>query len=560
MRISLAQGTTKYNYMELYENQKLDFKSVRKIETDKGIKDLAISCVSFANAEGGELWIGFEDKTKAPLPNQRISKEAQNETIKKLKSNCYNVALHATDILKYENGDEYFIIYVAPSLKSFASTADGRYYIRVADQCVPMRSEDFQRVAYEKQSYLWEVVKTEFKITDVPIAKITSLCADLRTSDRVSNHIKQMSEEEILTNYNLVENGVLTNLGTLWLGSAQQRSRILYPITVQYIVYDAQENKVRKLDWHDNSLNPMDLLLEIEKQAIELTYSFEVPNGLFRKQIRHYQPKVIRELLLNAFAHKSFTISGDIMIGVYPDRLEISSPGSLPLGVTKDNILHQKVRRNPYMIRIMHDLGLMEGEGSGYDLIYEMNALDVKHPPLLVSDYNSVTVIQYSEIINKELLPLFDFINHNYPLLKQKNLIALGIISQHEKINATELVKLLQLSENARLRPYVETLIEQGIVITRGVKKGTQYIINPKLIQAAKVNLPTTLKAIEPHILRALIEEDLRKHPYSLLSEISSRLPDVERTDIQKLIYAMSRNDELATSGSKTYRRYSLKP
>ena len=133
-------------------------------------------------------------------------------------------------------------------------------------------------------------------------------------------------------------------------------------------------------------------------------------------------------------------------------------------------------------------------------------------------------------------------------------------IIQYEKINATELVKRLQLSENSRLCPYVETLIELGIIVTRGVKKGTQYLINPKLIQAARVNLPTTLKTIEPHRLKALIEEDLRKHPNSLLSDIASRLPDVERSDIQKLIYAMSRHEELDTSGSKTYRRYSLKP
>ncbi len=71
--------------MELCENQKLDFKSLRKIETDKGIKDLAVSCVSFANADGGELYIGFEDKTKAPQPNQRISEETLNEAVKKLK-------------------------------------------------------------------------------------------------------------------------------------------------------------------------------------------------------------------------------------------------------------------------------------------------------------------------------------------------------------------------------------------------------------------------------------------------------------------------------------------
>lgn len=91
------------------------------------------------------------------------------------------------------------------------------------------------------------------------------------------------------------------------------------------------------------------------------------PDGLFRKQIRYYNKEVVRELLVNAFAHKSFTISSDIILCVYPDRMEISNPGGLPL-VTKDNILHQKIRRNPYLINIMSDLKLMEGEGSGYNL------------------------------------------------------------------------------------------------------------------------------------------------------------------------------------------------
>lgn len=547
--------------IELTENQKLDFKSIKKIETDKGIKDLAICCVSFANAECGELYIGFEDKTKKPLPNQRISEGTLNEAVKRLKSNCYNLSMRSSDILRDEDGNEYFIISVLPSVKSFASTADGRYYIRVGDQCVPMRSEDFQRVAYEKQTYLWELVKTSFKIDDVDQEVISNFCNEIRSSDRVSDHIKQMSDEELLQNYNLIDENRLTNIGALWLGNAQQRSRIIYPITVQYIVYDTQENKVRKVDWHDNLLNPKDLLLDIEKQAIELfSYSFEVPDGLFRKQIRHYHPKLIRELLLNAFAHKSFTISGDIIISVYPDRLEISNPGSLPLGVSKDNILHQRVRRNPFMIRIMHDLKLMEGEGSGYDLIYELNALDVKRPPLIISDYNNVTIIQYSGILNKDLLPLIDYINQNYPKLKQKHLIALGVITQNEKINATDLVKYLQLSEKARLRPYVDTLIESGIVISRGVKKGTQYLINPKLIKASKTSIPTTLKTIEPHRLKALIEEDIRIYPNSSISEIESRLEDVDRRDIQKIIYSMVRNDKLSTTGARTNRRYSIKP
>ncbi len=108
----------------------------------------------------------------------------------------------------------------------------------------------------------------------------------------------------------------LTNLGVLWLGDAGQRNRLTYPVTVQYIVYDNQEQKVRKVDWHDNTLNPEQLLLEIEEEATELRYSYDVQVGLFRRAIHHYNPKVLRELLINAFAHKSYTISGDIVIAV----------------------------------------------------------------------------------------------------------------------------------------------------------------------------------------------------------------------------------------------------
>lgn len=547
--------------MELHENQQLDFKSLKKIETDKGIKDLAISCVAFANAQGGELYIGFEDKTHMPLPNQTISPKVHNEAIKRLNSNCFNVAMESSGILTDDNGANYFIIRVLPSLKSLASTADGRFYIRVADQCVPMHSEDFQRIAYDKETYQWETVRTRNSISDVPQQKITQLCNAVRASDRVKAHVKQMTDSELLENYALTDGDVLTNLGTLWLGNDKQRSRILYPITVQYIVYDSSEKKVRKLDWHDNTLNPYELLLDIEKSAIELTYSFEVPDGLIRKQIRHFHPDIIRELLINAFAHKSYTISGDIMIKVYPDRMEISNPGGLPLGVTANNILHQRVRRNPHLIRLFSDLHLMEGEGSGYDLIYELNSVDVKQMPQIEADFNNVTVTQYSGILNQALLPLFDYINQNYAhRLTQKNLIALGLIARNEKISATELARQLQLEENVRLRSYVENLTETGIVLTRGIKKGTQYLVNPHLINSARLNIPTTLKSIEPHRLKALIEEDLRLRPFSSISEIALRLPDVDKSDIQKHVYNMTRQGELQAEGSKTNRRYSLKP
>lgn len=540
------------------ENQIIDYKSIRKIRTgDKGFKDLAVSCIAFANAQGGTLYIGIEDKSLIPLAGQTITEEEINDTVTRLHSLCFNVSLSSSGLIKHENGGVYFKISVAPSLKSIATTSDGKIYIRIADKCEPVRNEDLQRLSIEKGAYQWELLATKFSLSDMLAENIRKFTEDIRNADRVKQHVKQMSDIEILEHYNMIDGETVTNLGVLWLGNAKQRSRISFPITVQYIVYNHLEQKVRKIEWHDNALNPKELLLEIEKEATELGYSFEFPDGLFRKQIRHYHPKVLRELLLNSFAHKSFTISSDIMICAYPDRLEISNPGGLPLGVTKDNILHQRHRRNPYFIAIMSDLGLMEGEGSGYDLIYELNGMEGKRPPVVESSFNETKVTLYSDIQNVNILPLLDYTLNNYNL-SQKGFIAFGAIATATKMQSTKLSAYLQLSDDERLRSYVEPLLKDGIINKKGTKKGTTYFINPKLIANSNANIKTSLKTIEPYALKALIIEDLKYHPQSLISEIAERLPDVERNELQKMLYSMVGN-EIKTTGGRTYRKYELK-
>lgn len=540
------------------ENQKIDYKSIRKIRSgDKGFKELAVSCVAFANAQGGTLYIGIEDKSLVPLAEQTVTENEINDTVSRLHSLCFNVSLTSSGLIKHQNGGEYFKIIVAPSIKSIATTSDGKIYLRIADKCEPVRNEDIQRLSIEKGAYQWELLATKFSLTDIPVENVKKFANDIRESDRVKDHVKQMSDLEIMEHYNLIDGEIVTNLGVLWLGNAKQRSRISFPITVQYIVYNHLEQKVRKIEWHDNVLNPKELLLAIESEATELSYSYEFPDGLFRKQIRHYHPKVLRELLLNAFAHKSFTISSDIMICVYPDRMEISNPGGLPLGVTKDNILHQRHRRNPYFITIMSDLKLMEGEGSGYDLIYELNGMEAKRPPVIESSFNETKVTLYSDIQNVDVLPLLDYTLNNYQL-SQKGYIAFGAIAAEAKMQATKLSAYLQLSDDERLRTYVEPLLKDGIINKKGTKKGTTYYINPKLIANSKANIKTSLKTIEPYALKALILEDLKYHPQSLISEIAERLPDVERSELTAMVYGMVDN-EIRSEGSKKLRRYSLK-
>jgi len=370
------------------ESNVLDYKSLKKVlGKSADLPDLAKTCVCFANAQGGKIIVGIEDKNKEPLPDQKISMEDVNHVITRLRSLTYSVGLANPEILIHSNGGEYFEFTVYPSLKSIATTSDGKIYIRFGDQCQPARSEDIVHLASEKDAFQWELVRHKnLTLEDVNHEEINSFVDDIKNSDKVSELVKGKSNIEILEHYNLIYEENLTNLGILWLGFPRQRSRLAYPVTVQYIVYDDKEEKVRKESWHSNDYNPKALLLDIEKKATELNYFHELPVGLFRKQVRHYPKEVIRELLVNALAHKAFTISGDIFVCVYPDRLEIINPGGLPTGITKENILHERHRRNPQFINIFHDLGLMEGEGSGYDLIYEKLSRDAKDLPEIYTE------------------------------------------------------------------------------------------------------------------------------------------------------------------------------
>jgi ATP-dependent DNA helicase RecG len=540
------------------ENTTTEYKSIRKILTgEAGFKDLALTCVCLANTQGGRILIGIEDKDKQPPLDQKISDKQMNDTINRLRSLCFNVGLVLQGKEEHSNGAEYFSVVVHPTLKSIATTSDGKIYMRVGDQCQGVRGDEVLRIAAEKDAFQWELQSRNYKVDNVPVSHIKWFVGEIKASDRVKQFVKDLDDYSILEHYNLTQDGMLTNMGVLWLGTPQMRSKLAYPITVQYLVYDESEKKVRKEDWIDYSKNPKELILDIEQKAIELTYFDEFPQGFFRNKIPHYDKRLIRELLINAMVHKSFTISGDIFIRVYSDRVEITNPGGLPLGITKDNILHSTSRRNPHLIRIFHDLKLMEGEGSGFDLMYEIASRDSKAFPVPISDFNATTVVQYSKILDEEALMLVDFIAKNYPLT-QKELIALGIVARSKKILSTQLTKSLQLTEEDRLRSYVSKLIDKQILITRGIKKGTEYLVNPKLISNSKINVKPTLKVIEPHRLEALIIEDLIRYPKSKSAEVQKRIEELPIEDIRRKLLAMEKEGKVQSTGVKKSKTYSV--
>lgn len=545
--------------MIMKESTLYDKKSIRTIVgKSSDFNELARDCVGFANAKGGHLHIGIEDNEDFPPCNQQITTETEDNVKKRINELTLNVAI-TTKIVTADNGGQYVDLTIMPSMSTLACTTKGGYYLRVGDSTRSLLPEDMLRLLDEKSAYCWETrVVQSIQWNNCDATKLSKFVEDIQKSDRVSAFVKEKSVEELLEYYLFVdEAGKLTNLGVLWLGKQEQRARLLYSPCIQFIKYDTNGDKVNKLVWDDYSRNPKELLEAVWNDIPDWKEYNEISVGLWRKQIPAYNEKVVREAICNAIVHRPYTTRGDIFINMYPDYMTIINPGLLPLGVTTDNILHKTIQRNEHLAKVFYDLHLMEKEGSGYDLMYESLLSEGKKIPIVSEGDDFVALTIQRHIVDPEAYRLMEHVTNNYKV-SQNARIALGIIIQAQKISAFNLAKEMQLTAEGRLRTILTPLIQEKVILSKGQKKGTTYYINPTIVANAKANIVTSLKTIEPYRLQALIEEDLRYHPYSSMAEIAKRLPDVEFKDLQKMVRKMVTINRLNATEGRKYRKYYL--
>jgi ATP-dependent DNA helicase RecG len=417
------------------------------------------------------------------------------------------------------------------------------------------------RLLSDKPSFQWDSKSVKNVSCDrYDPQKLEVFLEAVRNSERVTPFVKQKTAEELLDYYLMVEGSFLTNLGVLWIGQRNDRARLSYAPVIQFLKYDENENRVNKLVWDDYSLNPAELIDAVWSQIADWKEGIEIPDGMFRTFIPNYEEVVIRELLTNALVHRPYTSRGDIFINLYPDRLEIRNPGLLPIGVTPQNILHSTIRRNEHLAKVFYDLRLMEREGSGYDKIYETLLSNGKQPPETIEGGDYVNVIVRKRIVKPETIHFLKKINEAFDLT-QKETIAIGLIAQHTALSALELERILGLKGRRSVKPWTGRLLNFGLVSARGKTKGTEYFVNPAVLQKVKFTGKTSLKKIESHRLRELIFQDLLVYPQSSLTEVHERIgKEISRRRIKNLIDEMRSSNEVASSNSGRWTRYSINP
>lgn len=203
--------------------------------------------------------------------------------------------------------------------------------------------------------------------------------------------------------------------------------------------------------------------MEQSIQMFHQYYRYEKIEGMERKSVDKIPEKAFREAVANALVHRMWDIPASIKISMYPDKIEISSPGELPAGLSEDEYLNGQISllRNPIIGNVFFRLKYIEKFGTGILRINRAYANALIKPSYQIFS-NSIKVI----------LPV---ISTDYNLNETEKML-LAFLKNRNNLTRKEIEKLSGMEKTKIIRG-LNNLIQKNIVQREGNGRGTRYKI-----------------------------------------------------------------------------------
>lgn len=118
-----------------------------------------------------------------------------------------------------------------------------------------------------------------------------------------------------------------------------------------------------------------------------------------------YPEETLHEIITNAVLHRDYSITTDIQIRIFDNRVEVESPGKLPGYVTVDNILTAQSARNPKIVRLINKFPEAPNKdvGEGLNTAFEaMAKLRLKEPVIEENDNFVLVIIKHEKLASPE--------------------------------------------------------------------------------------------------------------------------------------------------------------
>ncbi len=332
------------------------------------------------NGNGGHVLVGVTPQGR--IVGQQVSDSTLRE-LADLQRRFEPPATIATTRMDIGEGKEVLALEAIPNPEQCPYVFDGRPYQRISSTTSVMLQETYRRLLAERADspLRWETRPADgYDLTDLDDEEI------LRTV-RLGIEAGRLPEST-----GTVVPDILDRLGLRKEGRLTQAAVVLYgtrflPDYPQCQLRMARFRGVDKAEFLDQRQIEGHAFMLLEEAMLflrrHLPVAGRVVPGLFEREDEPLFPlEALREALVNAFCHRDYTIvGGAVSLAIYDDRLEIWSDGTLPFGLTPEDLKrdHPSKPRNPLIAKVFYLRGVIERWGRGTQKIVEL-CVKAGHP------------------------------------------------------------------------------------------------------------------------------------------------------------------------------------
>ena len=429
-------------------------------------KRLAETLVAFANSDGGFVVLGL-------APSGEVTDEFSEEDIEGLLQQAVLDSIPPVEIRNLHkeelpNGGQVFVMEV-PRSPEMHTLSDGRVVVRAGAENRTLKGHEIRHLASTRST-------GDFESEPIAGAGLDDLSPEVieeymqKRSDRTGREWDG-TVEELLQAIGAVDQQMRpTVAGMLLFGKNPEY--FLPQSGLVFVHFRGTEPKGEGYGRREEIYGHLAKVIERAWQVIWEEMDKEaIVKGLVREEHTEYPKVAVREALVNAVCHRDYRISGrKIEVKMFADRLEIVSPGGLPGYITLDNILDEHYSRNPRIVNGLMQWGYIEELGLGMDRIFESMTRE-GHPPPDLDSTPYRFMITLRNVKRPSIAPEWE------SSMNERQLKALQYIQEHGRITNREYRKLCPHVSAETLRLDLVDLVNRGVLLKIGEKKGTYYIL-----------------------------------------------------------------------------------
>lgn len=440
----------------------------------------------FANAYGGDFYIGVEDKTNKLIGFDRTAADNERNYLNnQINEHLVPRPQMTVSFIRYEvKGKERFIIRVQV-LESVIKPVILKY------RNIPsifMRRDGFTNGATYEEIIEMSIKSknTQYDILISDVKYDASKFTILRDFYSAHNDGKILPEKALQSMGFYNEEGMLTNGALLFADDYEERKT-----EVQCSVFSGYNKGSERIvtinRYHGNIISTINYIMEFILQRMNHSM---IKLGDTRKNIDAYPKRALFEGVINAVAHRDYFLDGtQIQVDMFKDRLEISSPGSFyrgeKLGKTYDLSGIISKRRNELITSVLVICNVMEAAGTGFDkIIEEYKGKDDSHRPYIYSSSDHFTLVlpdlTYMDGVEDSNVPVLSFVPVPNGTDYDDKVLSFCYYQAHK---VSDIAEYLGISDSTYLRKQILGNLEKhGYLEKSKISRAMYFKTNPDMV------------------------------------------------------------------------------